>query len=142
MESDIKQLSVGQALVVGECVEQPIVVNIRARESKHIGAVEAKGKNVEAEKKPMPAGKVKPIFEEGKEFQAQEASPKDKKEIIKKIKPVFIKEKEPEQKETKDAKSKDECKDKKDASTAPKKKSFSDRIVGIFLKDEEEMKKK
>ena len=49
MESDIKQLSVGQALVVGECVEQPIVVNIRARESKHIGAVEAKGKNVEAE---------------------------------------------------------------------------------------------
>ena len=145
MESDIKQLSVGQALVVGECVEQPIVVNIRARESKHIGAVEAKGKNVEAEKKPMPAGKVKPIFEDGKEFQSEEGASRDKKELIKKIKPVFIKEKEPqEQKEAKEAKSKDEGKDKekKDASMAPKKKSFSDRIVGIFLKDKEEMKKK
>ncbi len=145
MESDIKQLSVGQALVVGECVEQPIIVNIRARESKHIGAVEAKGKNVAPEKKQAPAGKVKPLFEEGREFQTDEAKIRDKKEIIKKIKPVFIKEKEDKPKEEKTQKNepaKEQAKEKRDASTAPKKKTFSGKIMGLFLRDEEEMKKK
>jgi len=66
MENDIKQLSVGQALVVGECVEQPITVNIRARESRHGG----------------PPGKAEPKEEK-------------KPGIVEKIKPVFIKEDEP-----------------------------------------------
>lgn len=37
MESEIKQLPVGHALVVGECVEQPITVDVRVRETKHVG---------------------------------------------------------------------------------------------------------
>jgi len=35
MEAEIKQLSVGHALVVGDCVEQPITVDVRVRETKH-----------------------------------------------------------------------------------------------------------
>ena len=64
MEDDIRQLSIGQALVVGECVEQPITVNIRTRETKHLGAIEAKGKGREPEKK-SPV-KIMPLFDEGK----------------------------------------------------------------------------
>ena len=36
MENEIRQLSVGHALIVGECVEQPITVDVRARETKHL----------------------------------------------------------------------------------------------------------
>jgi len=39
MENEIKQLSVGHALIVGDCVEQPITVDIRVRETKHLGNV-------------------------------------------------------------------------------------------------------
>ncbi|MFH1835974.1 MAG: ATP-binding protein [Methanobacteriota archaeon] len=35
MEKEIRQLSVGHALIVGESVEQPITVDIRVRETKH-----------------------------------------------------------------------------------------------------------
>ena len=42
MENEIKQLSVGHALIVGECVEQPITVDIRVRETKHMGSVAIK----------------------------------------------------------------------------------------------------
>jgi DNA helicase HerA-like ATPase len=37
MEDEIKELRVGYAMVVGDCVEQPIVVDIRTRETKHGG---------------------------------------------------------------------------------------------------------
>ena len=35
MEGEIRELPVGHAMVVGECVEQPISVVVRARETKH-----------------------------------------------------------------------------------------------------------
>lgn len=38
MEQEIRQLSVGHGLIVGECVEQPITVDIRARETKHLSS--------------------------------------------------------------------------------------------------------
>ncbi|MFH1403770.1 MAG: ATP-binding protein [Candidatus Altiarchaeota archaeon] len=37
MEDEIKELRVGYAMVVGDCVEQPIIVDVRARETKHGG---------------------------------------------------------------------------------------------------------
>jgi len=49
MEGEIRQLPIGHALVVGDCVEQPITVEIRVRETKH-GVVKIKGKPVEVEK--------------------------------------------------------------------------------------------
>ncbi|OYT53699.1 MAG: ATPase [Candidatus Altiarchaeales archaeon ex4484_2] len=64
MEQDIKQLSVGQALVVGECVEQPITVNIRARETKHKSSISVrdKPKPLVQEEKGGLAEKIKPLF--------------------------------------------------------------------------------
>lgn len=79
MEEDIKQLAVGQALIVGECVEQPITVNVRARETKHYGTPSAVP---ETEKK------------------------KEDKPLIEKIKPILIKEEEEKQKSSKEDKSK------------------------------------
>jgi len=101
MEADIQQLSVGQALVVGECVEQPITVNVRARESKHYGAASS-----------QPA-------EEKKET-------KEKKNIVDRIKPVFVK---------------DDDEDKPAAPQQPakeKKKSHLSRLKSLFLKDKGE----
>ncbi|MBN2250590.1 MAG: ATP-binding protein [Candidatus Altiarchaeota archaeon] len=111
MENDIKQLSVGQALVVGECVEQPITVNIRARESRHIGAAEAKGKKPE--------------------------QPVKKPSSIEKIKPLFVK----------DGKAKGGIKAveelQKDAGVVrAKKKGLKQKVVGIFLRDAQEVQKK
>ncbi|MBN2015177.1 MAG: ATP-binding protein [Candidatus Altiarchaeota archaeon] len=60
MEDDIKQLSVGQALVVGECVEQPITVNVRARETKHHGAARIESE-METKDKSI-VEKIKPVF--------------------------------------------------------------------------------
>ncbi|OYT27540.1 MAG: ATPase [Candidatus Altiarchaeales archaeon ex4484_96] len=63
METDIKQLSVGQALLVGECVEQPITVNIRARETRHKSSVKVKDKTTPPiEEKKGLRDKIKPIF--------------------------------------------------------------------------------
>ncbi|MBU4201826.1 MAG: ATP-binding protein, partial [Candidatus Altiarchaeota archaeon] len=61
MENDIKQLSVGQALVVGECVEQPITINIRARETRHGGPRDGEAKP-RPETKPSIVDKIKPVF--------------------------------------------------------------------------------
>ncbi len=62
MENDIRQLSVGQALVVGECVEQPITVNIRARETKHLSTVRIKEKITPMKRETGFIDKIKPIF--------------------------------------------------------------------------------
>jgi DNA helicase HerA-like ATPase len=69
MESEIRQLSVGHALVVGECVEQPITVDIRVRETKHsaAGVVVRKEPGEGGEEKPKKKRKKRPRAEgEGK----------------------------------------------------------------------------
>jgi len=56
MENEIKQLPVGHALVVGECVEQPITVCVRIRETKHGRAIKPKEEDdeeIELEKHPQ-----------------------------------------------------------------------------------------
>ncbi|MFH1126187.1 MAG: ATP-binding protein [Candidatus Altiarchaeota archaeon] len=47
MENEIKQLPVGHALVVGDCVEQPITVAVRIRETKHGRALKLKEEEAE-----------------------------------------------------------------------------------------------
>jgi hypothetical protein len=126
MESDIKQLSVGQALLVGECVEQPITVNIRARETKHISAIEAKGKSSDEPKKPS-LDRLRPFLVKEKEF-----------EVVGEKPPQKDKEKE---KQPAEPKPKEENKGREDGRLQNKKKSLRGKIVGLFLKDEEEMKK-
>ena len=130
MENDIRQLSVGQALLVGESVEHPITVNIRARETKHISAVEAKGKNSDEDKKPS-FEKLKPFLVKEKEMELVGEKPPQKNKDKKKE----------EDKKPEPPKIKEEKKEKTD-KTGPKKKTFGGKIVGLFLKDEEEMKKK
>ena len=56
MENEIKQLPVGHALVVGECVEQPITVCVRIRETKHGRTIKPKEEDeeeIELEKHPQ-----------------------------------------------------------------------------------------
>jgi DNA helicase HerA-like ATPase len=97
MEGDIKQLSTGQALVVGECVELPITVNIRARESKHYSAVETEKKEDVPERSIIE--KIKPVFikEDTKEGvrekpRAEEKKPDQKKKTkIQRLKSIFLK---------------------------------------------------
>jgi len=92
MEDDIKELSIGQALIVGECVEQPITVNIRARESKHYSAVETE-KRVEIRKKSI-IEKIKPIFiekEPAKEKEKIKPPEEKKKTKIDRLKSIFLK---------------------------------------------------
>jgi len=90
MEDDIKQLSIGQALVVGECVEQPITANIRARESKHYSAVETK-KREEIHKKSI-IEKIKPVFIEEELVKGKKKiKPPKKKTKIDKLKSIFLK---------------------------------------------------
>jgi DNA helicase HerA-like ATPase len=64
MENEIKQLPVGHALVVGECVEQPITVAVRIRETKHGRAskpAEEEEEVIELERrKPKKTRKTKP----------------------------------------------------------------------------------
>ncbi len=103
MEDDIKQLSVGQALVVGECVEYPITVNIRARESRHVGAVETKSKKVEIpkiSKKSRVIERIKPVFVNEKKTEIQEEvkekpvkDEKMKKSQLDRIVSIFLKDK-------------------------------------------------
>ncbi|VVB51038.1 DNA double-strand break repair helicase HerA [uncultured archaeon] len=53
MENDIKQLAVGHALIVGESVEQPLIVDVRVRETRH--------KAGSAVKKPRPQETKPPL---------------------------------------------------------------------------------
>lgn len=87
MENDIKQLSIGQALVMGECVEQPIIVSIRSRETLH--GIDQERKVVEKPKSIIE--KIKPVFieEEG-----EEKKPAEKKSLSKRIKGLFLEEDE------------------------------------------------
>jgi len=122
MEDEIKQLSVGQAIVVGECVEQPITVNIRARETRHLGAVEAKAKGDSSPKRLMRPEVIKamtPLKEE------KEPAPEKPGKAEEKNEPEIVTVEPPEQ------------------SLAPteKKNSIRKRIIKIFLKDDEEMRK-
>lgn len=112
MENEIKQLSIGQALIVGECVEQPITVNIRARETRHVSAVGAKGKGVEIPKISR------------------------KSRVIEKIRPVFVKNKKTEIQEDAEIKEEKELegKPKKDKQEK-RKRSHLDKIVSMFLKE-------
>lgn len=92
MENDIKQLSVGQALIVGECVEQPITVNIRARETRHGGGGGGKAKQM-TEKKPGIIEKIKPVFI--KEDTPKPAAGKEpgKKTGWERVRRIFLKDK-------------------------------------------------
>jgi DNA helicase HerA-like ATPase len=67
MEQEIKQLSVGHALIVGECVEQPITVDIRVRETKHFTSHNRIRKEVEEEalKEEVPEEPLGPPAPEG-----------------------------------------------------------------------------
>jgi len=90
MENDIKQLSVGQALVVGECVEQPITVNIRARESRHGGPPEKDEEPIEVKSGIME--KIKPVFiREDQTTTVIKKKPKRKKKTKwDKVKGIFL----------------------------------------------------
>jgi DNA helicase HerA-like ATPase len=160
LEDEIKQLSVGQAIVVGECVEQPITVNIRARETRHVGAVEAKSKS--APRKPSSLEKtaqdkeIKPEVadeeieeriedqEEEEEIQdesfetAEEAEvpPAPKIKIKPEPRPERITEKNSDDRHDIKIKGTEYPKEK------PKRKSLKHKFMGVFLKDDEEMKKK
>ncbi|MFH1788277.1 MAG: ATP-binding protein, partial [Candidatus Altiarchaeota archaeon] len=64
MEQEIRQLSVGHALIVGECVEQPITVDIRARETKHL-TTHIRVKAPEEEEEEVPVEEApEPVVEE------------------------------------------------------------------------------
>ncbi len=63
MEDEIKELRVGYAMVVGDCVEQPIVVDVRSRETKHGGKyvpkpVAEKRLKKRLAKRPKPAKRI------------------------------------------------------------------------------------
>lgn len=85
MENDIQALSVGQALVVGECVEQPITVDIRTRESKHTGLKEEPETEI---KKPGIVERIKPVFIE-ETVKPRMQKPK-KKSRFERIKAIFL----------------------------------------------------
>ena len=87
MENDIKNLSIGQALVMGECVEQPITVNVRVRESLHGIAQERE----EIEKPKSMIEKIRPIFIE-EEKEKIKKKPAKKKSISERIKGIFLEE--------------------------------------------------
>lgn len=72
MENEIKQLPVGHALVVGECVEQPITVVVRIRETRH-GRARKPGDMDEEKEKPKARARRTPkrektFFEKAVEF--------------------------------------------------------------------------
>lgn len=91
MENDIKQLSIGQALVVGECTEQPITVNVRVRETLHGIAQEKE----EIEKPKSMIEKIKPVFIEEKKEKLKSKLKKGKS-IPERIKDIFLEEEERE----------------------------------------------
>ncbi|MFH0860163.1 MAG: ATP-binding protein [Candidatus Altiarchaeota archaeon] len=77
MEAEIKQLSIGHALVVGECVEQPITVDIRVRETKHFSST--------------PPLKVEEKVDEGEKKVEKLPKPK-KKGFLNMLRRIFLKE--------------------------------------------------
>ncbi|MDD5111090.1 MAG: ATP-binding protein [Candidatus Altiarchaeota archaeon] len=66
MENEIKQLPVGHALVVGECVEQPVTVCVRIRETKHGRAVKPRDDD-EPEETERPLPKKRAVKKKEKE---------------------------------------------------------------------------
>ncbi|HDN83439.1 MAG TPA: ATP-binding protein [Candidatus Altiarchaeales archaeon] len=98
MEEEIKQLSVGQALVVGECVEQPIIVNVRARETKHMAITPLKRESKEEVKEEESIlEKIKPIFLKETDDEIVEKKPlkeEKRKTLFDRIKYLFLKEEE------------------------------------------------
>lgn len=85
MEAEIKQLPVGHALIVGDCVEQPIAVDIRARETLHKTSMTRRSDDeVEGDgmKKTRPPKAVKPAV-----------PVKKRKGLIEHVVRVFIREK-------------------------------------------------
>ncbi|MFH1722313.1 MAG: ATP-binding protein [Candidatus Altiarchaeota archaeon] len=125
MENDIKQLSVGHALLMGECVEQPITVDIRVRETLHGSqappSIEEEAEEGDGEKEDESSiereeqdGAPRPY--------AKPSHPRQKKPqgVIEKIKPYFI-EDEDEEKRRK-----------------PKGSMIGGKLKKFFLKDEEE----
>lgn len=65
METEIKQLSIGHALIVGECVEQPITVDIRVRETKHVTSTPPLKTDDEPEKTGKIAEKEEKVVKKG-----------------------------------------------------------------------------
>ncbi len=97
MEDEIKGLSIGQALVVGDCVEYPIVVNVRTRESKH-GPEKSKPQKKPPLKESKIVKKIKPLFLEEKVKKKEEPLLPDetkskRKGFFGKVKGLFIEEK-------------------------------------------------
>ena len=83
MENEIRELSVGHAIVVGECVEQPITVDIRTRKSKHYDVTRVAPKQ---EPEHSMIDKIKPVF-----LKKDDVKPA-KKTYWDKIKSIFLKE--------------------------------------------------
>jgi uncharacterized protein len=156
LEDEIKQLSVGQAIVVGECVEQPITVNVRARETRHVGAVEAKSKTAPRKpsslEKPPQTKDVKPeVMDEGveeniedreEEEEIQEDSFEAPEEAEVPPAPKIKIKPEPQKHDYKDDRHDIKIKALEYPKEKPKKKSLKHKFMGVFLKDDEEMKKK
>lgn len=90
MENLIRELSIGQALVVGEPVEQPIIVNIRSRESKHAG-VSGTEEGEEIRKKEGVIEKIKPVFIKDDEYPRTRIMKDKKKSLADRIKSLFLK---------------------------------------------------
>lgn len=168
LEEEIKQLVVGQAIVVGEAVEQPITVNIRARETRHVGAVEAKGKerkpktscgdeekNVEKNVRREDVEEIEAVdldvdglMSEESVEEEEELPPLPTKNKVKptpiqeKIKPPkgFTEEKSesiPPEEDRHDIK----IKGTEYPKEKPKNKSLKNKLIRLFLKSEEEMKR-
>ncbi|MCX6695689.1 MAG: ATP-binding protein, partial [Candidatus Altiarchaeota archaeon] len=82
MENEIKQLSVGHALIVGECVEQPVTVDIRVRETKHMGNVAIKKEDDVPEEIKEKAERMKKrhkeMLEKKQKAKVGEVEPKEK----------------------------------------------------------------
>ena len=146
MENDIRELSVGQALVVGECVEQPIIVNIRVRESKHGSAMieteDEDAKEKEKEKDKTIIGKIKPVFLKDEEEverdrkERKERREKNNKEREKKEEEKKRKEEEKKEKEKKKREERNESDGNQANNTM--KKTLAERLKRVFLRDAKE----
>lgn len=117
MEQDIKQLSVGHALLMGECVEQPITVDIRVRETLHGGQ---QGPFVEEKEGDEEDGEPSGGLPEGGGSPKVHSKPKPPQTngVIDKLKPYFLEDDEPPPKK-------------------PPGKTVGGRLKSFFLKDEE-----
>ncbi|ODS41769.1 MAG: hypothetical protein A7315_00200 [Candidatus Altiarchaeales archaeon WOR_SM1_79] len=93
LEEDIRQLTIGRALVVGECVEQPIVVDVRVRKTMPIDMI--KGGMVRESEVGKEEVAEETEMDETREVirvTGEEKVKKKKKGLWDKIKPMFIEE--------------------------------------------------